>query len=274
MTINVDTLLAGFRPPIPIYFPSQPAEGTATWLSLWKVAGSKAAGASPPAFGAGSGYIPTRATAGSLGQANPGGSNNLYLTGASISGTTGGGIIVYDRLWACSGFSTVSVSAQNVVTPGTLTAGRLRDEATDFSDVEAWLEVYTVPGATGATWTVVALDGAGVSRSYTYAHPANAETAGQMMPLTQPTNAAAGIQQVTSFTASISSGTAGDVGVTLLRRLAFFPIPIANIPAVFNAMDIGMPEIKTDACLGYLNQCITTGTGVFVGQLGMSEIAP
>ncbi len=174
MAINMDALLSALpAAEYDIYKANATSEGAGTWHSLWKVAGIPAAGATPPAFGSGSGYVPTRAMTGALGQANPVG--NRYLANVNLSASVVGSLIIYDRLWACSGFGTVVTTAQNVVTGGTLPAGRTPVGA---SDVELWLEVYTAPGATGATWTITAPDGGGTSRAYTYTHPANAESVG------------------------------------------------------------------------------------------------
>jgi hypothetical protein len=270
MAITLDTIAAAMPTrEYSIHKPSATTEGAGTFHSLWKVAGIPAAGANPPLFSAGAGYIPTRATVGSLGQANP--AANLYLGNVNMSAAVAGTLIIYDRLWACSGFGTVVTTAQNVVTPGTLTAGR--DPFTG-DDVEMWLEVYTAPGGTAATWTVVALDGSGVSRSYTYAHPANAETVGQMMPVVPPAAASQGVQQVTSFTASLSSGTAGDIGVTLMRRLAVVPFVAANIGVALDAFALGLPEVFDDACLAMMVQCTATTSGLFLGSIALPELTP
>ena len=102
-----------------------------------------------------------------------------------------GTLLVYDRLWACSGILTNTTSTQTITTPGTLTAGR---DPLAGDDVEPWFEVYTAPGATGATWTLTGTDATGNSgRTWTDAHPANAETAGQFLP-TVPGTAIGGCQ--------------------------------------------------------------------------------
>jgi hypothetical protein len=245
---------------------SATAEGAGTWHSLWKIAGYPAAGASPPAFTAGSGYTPTRTTLGAFPFSNP--TNNAYLGKLGLTGTVVGSLIVYDRLWACSGFVTNSVSTQTVTTPGNLPSGR---DPLSGDDVEPWLEVYSAPGATGATWTLAGTDSGGNSVNWTYTHPANAESVGQMMPFTGGTATERGIRQVTSLTCSISSGTAGDVGVTLLRRLAEIPITTANLSAVFDAFALGLPEVYDDACLALMVQCSTTSTGLMLGQLALAK---
>jgi len=250
-----------------IYKASLAAEGAGTSASLWKVAGRPAAGANPPLFSSGSGYIPTRATTGAIGQTN-GGADPLCLLRAAMAGTTVGTLIVYDRLWACSGFGTVITTEQTIATPGTLTAGRAPNGG---ADVEPWLEVYTAPGATGATWTVKGTDSAGnTARTWTYAHPANAESVGQMMPLLPGGASPAstrGCDAPTSFQASATSGTAGDIGVTLIRRLVEIPLMLANVGVVLDAIATALVEVPDDACLAMMVQCTTTNTGVLQGRV-------
>lgn len=242
------------------------AEGAGTWSSLWKVAGFPPAGANPPAFSAGSGYIPTRTTTGAFPITNA--TTDAYLGKLSAQGATVGTLIVYDRLWACSGFLTNDATERSVTTPGTLTAAR---DPNNGLDVEPWLEVYTAPGATGATWTLKGTDAAGnTTRTWTYTHPANAESVGQMAPFfpggASPA-AQLGCRVVTSFQCSGTSGTAGDIGVTLLRRLAEIPLTLANVGTVLDAISLGLPFVPDDACLAFMVQCSTTNTGAMNGQL-------
>jgi hypothetical protein len=247
---------------------SAAAEGAGTWHSLWKVAGYPLAGVNPPLFSAGSGYVPTRSTLGAIPFSNP--TNDAALGKLAVVGTTLGTLFVYDRIWACSGFGTVVTTAQNVVTPGTLPAARNPDSG---ADVEPWLEVYTAPGATTATWTITGTDSDGnTGRTWTYTHPANAESVGQMMPpLLGGTSAGKGIREVTSFQCSATSGTAGDVGITLVRRLAEIPITTVNVASVLDAIALGMPDVYDDACLAFMFQCSTTNTGYLAGSLVIAK---
>lgn len=275
MTITLDNLLAGARPKYAILKASATAEGAGTSHSLWKVAGSPTAGSNPPAYTAGSGYIPTRATTGAFGQPNASSPRQLFVTSLEASFATVGKLIIYDRLWACSGLTTNAIATLSVTTPGNLTAGRLRDGSADYSDVEAWIEVYTAPGATTGTWTLTYVDGGGTgSRTATYTHPANAESVGQMMPFVMPAAAAAGVQQVTSLGFSAASGTAGDVGITLLRRIATIDGSIVNSGQFKGALDLALERVRDDACLAMMVQCSTTNTGFIQGALGLSDCDP
>lgn len=275
MTIDTrDKITAGlttFGQPFNIWKSSQTAEGAGTFHSMWKAVGRPAAGANPPAFGAGAGYVPTKATTGALGQADESGGRSLHALLASLKSSAQCTIIVVDRLWACSGFGTVITTAQNIVTPGVLPSGR--DPYTG-GDVEPWLEVYTAPGATGATWTVTGQDSGGTAgRTWTYTHPANAESVGQMMPLVPGggTPGLLGMEIPASFQASATSGTAGDVGLTLIRRLFEVPCLVANVSEVMEAYKLGLARVLPDACLMFMVACTGTATGNLQGGLILGE---
>lgn len=248
---------------------SATAEGAGTWHSLWKVAGFPPAGSNPPAYTAGSGYTPTRSTTGAIPFTNP--TNDAYIGHVAITGTVIGTLVLYDRLWACSGFNTTTTpGAQTITTPGSLPSGR---DPGNGLGVEPWLEVYTAPGATTATWTLTGVDGAGnTGVTWTYTHPANAESVGQMMPfVTGGTATRRNIRQATSLTCSASSGTAGDVGLTLLRRLATIPLTAANVATVLDAIALGLPYVPDDACIAAMVQCSTTSTGVILGNVVIAK---
>ena len=138
--------------------------------------------------------------------------------------------------------------------------------------VEMWLEVYTAPGATGATWTITYENQASqASRQATYAHPANAESVGQMMPVALQAGDT-GIKSPTSFQCTVSSGTAGDIGVTLLRRLGTIPITTGGLN--FDAFQLALPRVLDDACLAFMVCCSTTSTGIIIGSAAVTQIVP
>ncbi len=247
-------------------------EGAGLFQSLWKAVGQPGAGANPPLFSAGAGYIPTKATVGAFDFTNGSTDGHLALLRMDMGSSTAGSIIIADRLWACSGFGTVITTAQVVTTPGTLPIGR---DPNNGLDVEPWLEFYTAPGATGATWTVTGTDGLGnTARTWTYTHPANAETVGQMVPLLPGGASPAAVstmRQLTQFICSATSGTAGDVGVTLLRRLPAATVLIAGVADSLDVLRTGAMPIYNDSCLFGLVACTTTNTGSIMGQIVIGE---
>lgn len=248
------------------------SEGAGTFHSLWKVAGGPVAGSNPPLFSAGSGYVPTQATAGAFTFANPTSPAVSYLARLSARCTVAGMLIVCDRLWHCSGFGTVITSLQSITTPGNLPTGR---DPGNGEDVEPWLEHYTAVGATGATWTLTGTDAAGnTGRTWQYTHPANAETVGQMcqlLPGGASPAATTGIRQATGFQCSGTSGTAGDVGLTLLRELGSVAMELSNVGRVADYAQLGLPRIYDDACLMMRMYCSATTTGLLIGDLNIAQ---
>lgn len=265
MPITPETILAGMRPRWPFGTGSQTSEGLGTMHSLWKAGGFPTAGANPPLFSAGSGYVPTNATQGAFPLTNPA-SGNAYFSRLDVAGATNGQLIIYDRVWACSGFATNTTSLQSITTPGDV--GRY----STFEGIELWLEVYSAPGATGATWTIGYSNQANTSgRSAVYAHPANAESVGQMMPVAFQAGDV-GVRSPTSFQCSVSSGTAGDIGLTLLRRVATIPIRADGV--ALDAFDLGLDRVLDDACLAMLVFCTATNTGLITGSFNVSHVVP
>jgi hypothetical protein len=267
---TVDALIAGMVPPRQFLKSSATAEGAGTWHSLFLLAGTPGAGATPPAYTAGSGYTCDRTTQGAFDFVNPGGGSETVLARVGVAGATVGTLIVYDRLWTCSGLTTAAAATLNVTTPGTIPS-RDANGATAGAGVELWGEVYTAPGATAATWTVSYTNQAGTSgRTATYSHPANAESVGQMFPFTLAAGDT-GVGAVASFTTSISSGTAGSIGLTLMRRLATVPITTANVGATLDALGCGAPVIYDSSCLALMVMASTTNTGIVNGELVWSQ---
>lgn len=242
------------------YKASQTAEGAGTFHSSWKAAGTPGAGSNPPAYTSGSGYNPTKATTGAIPFNNPADGNETRLARLFGSCSTAGVLILADRLWHCSGLTTAAATTLTITTPGTI-ASRDNNRTANGAGVELWGEVYTAPGATGATWTVSYTDQDGnATQTASYTHPANAESVGQMFPFTLAAGDT-GVRAVASFTTSISSGTAGDIGLTLIRRIASIPINLANFGMVYDAVQLGAPKIYDDSCLFWMWLCSTTNTG-------------
>jgi hypothetical protein len=260
-----DSLIAGLRPPVPFCKTSVTSKGAGAFHSLWQAAGLPGAGVTPPAFNAGSGYVPDRTTAGALPFTNPTAGALSYLAGIGASGAVAGTFWLYDRCWACSGFVTNITTAQTITTPGNV--GRYQT----FDGVEIWGECYVPPGATGANWTVSYTNQAGTSgRTATYVHPASAEVAGQMLPFTLQAGDT-GVQSVQSFTCSISSGTAGNIGITLVRRAKLLPLVVPNVGAVLDAIGCGMPRLLDDVCLSLMVLCTAATTGTIAGEVLVAQ---
>jgi hypothetical protein len=80
-----------------------------------------------------------------------------------------------------------------------------------------------------------------------------------------------GVRSVQSVQLSISTGTAGNFGLTLLRRIAEIPINVTNMAQVHDAFALGMPRIYDSACLAMMVMCSTTNTGVMQGAVSLVQ---
>ena len=276
MTIDtpdkVDAALAGGQV-VPIIKISATSEGAATFHSLWKVTTVPGSGATPPAYTAGSGYVPTKATVGALYNFTNPVSGETRIMQAGLVGATVGTVWIYDRIWHCSGFGTVATSAQACSAPGSLPGGR---DPNNGLDVFPFGEVYTVPGATTAVWYINGTDANGsTGRTWAYTHPANAETAGQMVQFLPGGSAPAttlGIRVVNSFAAASTSGTAGDIGITLVRRLTPpLPLSIVNVSTDRDYAQLGRCVVGDDACLALQVMCSATNTGLIQGSIVLGQ---
>lgn len=245
-----------------VFKPSMTSKGAGLWQSLWMDAGFPIAAATPPAYNAGSGYIPTNATDGALKFTN---SLITYLLQASLSNTVVGKLILYDRLWHCSGMVTNVIQTLSITTPGNVNRGDVNGVG-----VEAWCEIYGAPGATGANWTLTYTNTASQSHTSVYAHPASAEAVGQMMPFTLQAGDL-GVISPTSVAFSASSGTAGSIGITLLRRLAEIPFPIVNTGTFMDFAALGMPKIEDNACLAMMLLCSAATSGIVQGSFVLGQ---
>jgi hypothetical protein len=69
----------------------------------------------------------------------------------------------------------------------------------------------------------------------------------------------------------VSSGTAGNVGLTLLRRIAEIPITLANVGQTLDFAALGMPRLYDNSCLALAVMCSTTNTGTITGSVTVTQ---
>lgn len=257
--ISVDGIIAGAKPPISIYKPSLAAKAAATFASLWVGAGSPVAGAKQGSL---AGAIPTKDTTGAIQFTNPTAPNLLYLISMVLMSTAIGGFSLYDRLWHNSLINT-TIATEQVFNGSALT------RYTDGVGVDIWLECYTNSGSTGVTLTVKYYNTLNVLKTTTVSVPASM-VANQMIRV--PLLAGDFLKSVYSCQLSATTGTAGDWGITVLKKIADIPVMLANSgPPHQDFAALGMPEIETDACLAFMVLASGTATGTIYGNLSMSE---
>lgn len=239
---------------------SATTEGAGTWHSLWAIAGQPGAGA---AAGSVNGAIPTKGTAGAIPYTNPGGGNTGYVGRWSAGASALGTLILYDRLWHNSAL------VGNVTTLQSFTQPALTRE-TNGDGVELWGEIYSAMGATGSVFTATYTNQAGTgSRSATYTQPANALSVGQMFPFALQSGDS-GVRSVQSVQLGTSTGTAGNFGLTLVKRIAEIPVTAVNVAGVLDFFGLGGGVLPSDACLAMMLLCGGTSSGEV--QAGLSII--
>jgi hypothetical protein len=229
------------------------------WISMWAFAGTPTAGSAP---GSQNGMVPTKSTTGAIALSNPGGSNTLYLgrMASVISSTQPATLVVYDRLLASSGFS-------NTATPVSPTVvNRTAPGDSGVYNNEAWIEVYTTPTAARTvtlTYTDQDNNTGGVSGTVNL---------GTIPSLMVPVPLAAGDSGVKSVqTVTCSGATGGDFGITILRRLAEFPLNSVSPGSVQDAIELGMPDIPSDACLAFMLLPSVASPGVISGSMALIQ---
>ena len=259
---NMDGLIAAFSTAQkrPFHKLSQTTEGAGTWHSLFLAQQIPPAGAAPGAL---AGVVPTSSTTGAITFTN---GSTSYLGQMEAASSVAGTLILYDRLWANSGMDgTITVDT----TLGSVVA--LTRPDANGADVEMWGEIYTPIGATARTLTVKYTNQSGTTgQTATYSHPANAESTGQMFPITLQAGDT-GVQVPTSYSWSGTTGTAGNFGITLLRRIASLTLPLIEIGQVSDFTQIGLPKIYDSACLSLMVFCTTTTSGVFQGAISIVQ---
>jgi hypothetical protein len=240
------------------YEASLPAK-TGILQSLWSAGGNPAAGATPPT---GSGSVPTSVTAGAIPFVDPTSGNTLYLARMLATSSSNATLILYDRVVHTSGLSGTVTTAQTVnTTPVTRNAGS--------NNVGAFLEWYTGTGSTAATATVSYTNQSGTAgRTGTVILPGSV-IAGETYPVLLASGDTS-VLSVQTVTLSVSTGTAGNFGVTLANRVCSIVL-LANIGQVLDYAGLGLPVIQPDACLAYHLLPSTTSTGTVLTELTLAQ---
>jgi hypothetical protein len=241
------------------------AQGTAgLWTSFWKTGGYPgAASASPPT---GVGEVPTRSTAGALKFTNPASGKNKHLVVFNGSGTQRGTLMVFDRLVHTSGLSGTVTTAQTVNT-----VAITRPDALG-ADVECWAEVYTAVGTTQRTLTVNYTNQSNAAKTGTLllGGATGFSQINRMVPLSMAAGDT-GVRSVQSVQLSASTGTAGDFGITLLRRIAFLDIVNTGGGYGKDFAALGMPLINSDACLAVMGMFDSSTSATVYGEFVFAE---
>lgn len=232
--------------------------------SLWRATGQPGQGAIPAAAA-----NCNQSTTGCLTfkqQTAPANSYLAYLEAASSNSAMT--VEVHDRLMHMGGLNGTLTTAQTVgLDFNGVTADNMVERIGDsnYSDVQWWLEWYTDTGATALTATVNVTYNDGTTGNLTGVILAATRRASFMQPLNGliPAGVAGKfIRAVNTVTLSVSTGTAGNFGVTATRLRGSLFLPIANAKFSADWANLPISTIPNSACpfIAVLASAAITGT--------------
>lgn len=229
-------------------------------FSLWQSTGVPAAGTTPTTAA-----LCTNGTTGAISFANQTAPATSYLDWLWLAtGNATTGVEIHDRLAHMGGLSGIVTTAQGALDLVTLAPGADRLGASDYSDVQWWLEIYTALGATSVSATVAVTYNDGTTGNLAAVTLGATPRAGRLYPLL-PAVGGKWIRAVTGVTLSATTGTAGNFGITATRSRTVAAAQIANMPYQFDWAQLGHPEVPNNSCLQLLMLCSTTTTGAVRG---------
>jgi hypothetical protein len=212
-----------------------------SFQSGWLATGTPGTGVTPPTYTAGSGYTCDDTTVGAPTYNNAVGFNRLAR--ASATSSQAGSVIIYDRLWHCSGMGFANAT-YTVTTPGNLPA-RITDNGVG---TELWVEQNVAAGAASGTLTANYLNAAtGASKSGVIPAVVSAPVIGQLQQVPFAVGDT-GIRQLTSVTTS-ATWTSGSFGMTIMKPLIELPLDSIGVGKVFDWAMSALDLVPADACL-------------------------
>ena len=244
------------------------ASQAGSYVSMWRATGQPGQGAVPTTAA-----VCTTALTGAMGfaqQTAPATSYGAYME--VVTGNSAMTVEIHDRIAHMGGLNGTLTTAQTVgIDLSTLLSTSnvgVRIGDANYSDVQWWLEWYTATGATAATATVAVTYDDGTSGNLTALSLAANRPASFMVSLNALIPAASSgkyIRAVNTVTLSVTTGTAGNFGVTATRIRMSSMCPVANLKTISNWADLGFPEIGNSACLFPVVLTSTTSSGTLRG---------
>jgi hypothetical protein len=239
-----------------------------TTASMWRSTGQPAQGAIPGTTP----VVPTSATTGAIGFTNQTSPVTSYIAWLALVGSNSAtSWEFHDRVAHSGGLVLNVTTAQNIsgLDLSTLAPSADRLGASDYSDVQWFLEVYTDGGATASNATInVTYDDASAGNLNVAAVGGTIRVGRRiaLTPLIPSAQQGKKIRGINSVTLSASTGTAGNFGFTCTRQRTAVSLPIANYGQPFDWAALGLPGVPNDSCLEIVCACSTTSTGTLRGQ--------
>lgn len=266
---SIDQIVAGLATStrrVPMLKSTQVSAVT-SYVSMWLGGGAPAAGVAPTTAA-----TPTNATAGALniGLANAAVGKDLFIARSSITGANNTTPFLFcDRVGHMGGLSGIVTTAQTVgVSVNALRGGRV---ISDLRNVRWWIEIYTAIGATAVTATVTyTRDSDGTSQTTTVSI---GSTTGNQLSRMLPIFPAGTdvIRSIDSIT-HVTTGTAGNYGVTATVDLFESPNNLAGGNVLLEWTGTGLAEVKDDCCLMGIVIASLATTGNCTGNITIIEV--
>ncbi|MGL4309817.1 MAG: hypothetical protein ACRCSU_04965 [Paracoccaceae bacterium] len=275
MALNgADPLVAGMgagRIRLPFVRASIATQVAGAEASLWRGTGGVQAQGAIPTTAA----VCNAATPGALPLAARAGAQERAISKITLhQPTLGQSLLTEDRLMHMGGLNGTLTTAQTVGIDlgANLANSNLAERigAPDYSEIEWYVEWYTATGATIATPTVGVTFHDDTTATVniwnlgTTALPAS--VAASRRYKLSPVNGKF-IKAVSTLQLSVSTGTAGNFGVTAVRTLAECECRVINARQDFDWTQINLPLIRDNACVTSAVACATTSTGAITGSI-------
>ena len=269
MITTMDQLVAalGVSQDQKLFFPSA-TNVAGGWVNLNQaVTSSFGIMAVPTAFGSGGqAYNRTSQSTGFPKFTNPAGGNAQYVGRVGLTMATAGTIHLYDLVYAASGFSGASAAAQSIVGFPSLPSRVAGGEG-----LELWIGCSAAIGATAHNVTVQYTNSQGTAGRNTVSTAGIASMPANRMYQVPLQSGDTGVASVQSLTLSASSGTAGNLWVMLLDRIASIACPMPNVGVSADFASLALPVIGAEACPLLAHQATATSSGIIMGQMSIIE---
>ena len=157
-------------------------------------------------------------------------------------------------------------TAQTVVSFPTLTRPGATGEG-----LEIWIECYTATGPTASNVTVQYTNSAGISGRNTVSTAHITSMPANRMYQVPLQSGDTGVRSIQSLTLSVSTGTAGSIGVTLMRRLSSISAVVPNVGQTMDFTQLGLPQIYDNSAISFIHQGTTASSGIIMGAFNVIQ---
>lgn len=234
--------------------------------STWTTGGFETTGVAPTTA-----VVPTNTTAGALGQLDATGGVQRVVN-ISTFGVNSGMLLLADRLSHQGGLSGLTLGAQTTNLP-TAALTRSTDGIGVWPCVEIYTQIGTVATTLVASYTNTAGTAGRTTQSIVFGDNPNRE-AKLLIPLPLQ-QGDIGCKSVESVTIGLSTGTAGNFGITLIKPILAVPSSqeVIDVQSYDPVLHLGgyAPQIVDGACLMLIYYSVAGTSGILSGELKISE---